>query len=428
MTNILLILTDDQLLATMEYMPKVKRLLADEGMTFNRAYAADPVCAPARASILSGRHVHNHKVYDNDNTDETQKRIEGDSLPVRLRGRGYRTGLFGKYNTDPAITSLRVPPGWDAFHSFVFPRNDPDTLWFNSNGERNGAPLGKGSDCTVVGSMAENFIRNARQAGKPWFAYVATSSPHGPYMPSERHADAFRDELLPKPPNYDEADVSDKPEKFRGKYPRISKEDQGEIRKEWRGTLREVQDIDDMVNRLVGVLSETNQLDDTMIVFLTDNGYPYGHNRAWSGKGWPYSSMTRIPLVVRGPGVLAGTASDALVSQIDLLPTMMELTGGAWGDTDGRPLGSRLWGHPVAWRKRLLIDHFMQQGWAAMVDSESLYVEHSTGEKELYDLLADPYEMNSLHNSAHPEKLVALSSHLHSLRVSSGDLHRSAES
>ena len=180
--------------------------------------------------------------------------------------------------------------------------------------------------------------------------------------------------------------------------------------------LEELQDIDAQVGRLLDTLQATGQLANTYIFFTSDNGFMLGENRQ-RGHDWAYEASAELPFLMSGPGVGVGTTS-ALASMVDVRATLANLAG-LGGDVayDGRSLAQLFSGTPATWRKRLLFERppsGTSVGWYALYEPPHVYVEWTTGAKELYDLVADPGELKSLHASSpalvsrYPPRLAAL--------------------
>jgi len=173
------------------------------------------------------------------------------------------------------------------------------------------------------------------------------------------------------------------------------------MQKIYEGKLEELQDVDDQIGRVLDVLRETGQLRRTWIFFVSDNGYLLGEHRLLS-KSQPYEEAAGIPFAVRGPGVEPAT-KDALVSQVDLMPTTLDIAGldpDTGRDLDGRsmldPLRSGDWSD---WRRRLIIEN-THLDWALLREGATAYVEHrDAGEWELYDLDADPHQLASIRDA-----------------------------
>ena len=163
-------------------------------------------------------------------------------------------------------------------------------------------------------------VRGRHRDTGPWFAVWAPSTPHDPYTPSPEHRHDF-DDVRWDPPAFNEADMSDKPTWMRN----LPRQERAQMRDVLEGKLEELQDLDDQVGLLLDVLWRTDQLDRTWIFFVADNGFLLGEHRLFR-KEQPYEESTGIPYVVRGPGV-ARAARNALVSQVDLMPTTLEIAG-----------------------------------------------------------------------------------------------------
>ena len=420
-------LTDDQPASTVDYMPKLERLVADRGVSFKRAYVVDPLCCPSRATILTGKYTHNHGVTNNHARRGGARKfreqgLHRDTIRTRLKEAGYSTGYFGKWMN--SYEGRHVPPGWDSWFAFSGHLNKPDTYAVNSNGRLNTFSR-EYNETDLLRDEAAAFVEKVR--GDPWFAVVATHAPHGPYWPPKRHAQRFDGVKLPKTPAFDEDDVSTKPRAYR--RGQLSREEKRELRRAYEGKLEALQGVDDLVEELIDTLKRTDQLKNTYVVYLTDNGYLLGEHRH-DAKGKPYEGSIRTPLLIRGPGVPAGEKRAELVANVDLAPTIAE-----WADAnppenpDGRSLSPLLsTSRPVAWREALLIEHFVGSDWVGVRTPRYTYVEHEGGEKELYDLKEDPYQIENLHDTADASLLNALRSRLDALKECAGTECLEAES
>jgi arylsulfatase A-like enzyme len=312
-----------------------------------------------------------------------------DTAATRMKDAGYDTGYFGKYMNGLAQDPSYVAPGWDRWVALLDGMIDDPRV--NVDGT-----------VRTVGSQREfdhfaaqrlrRFIRR-RQDDGPWFAVYAPTAPHGPYTPSPEHSDDF-DGVPWDPPAFNEADMSDKPEWLRDLPP----QDRRRMRQIYEGKLEELQDVDDQIGKVLDVLRGTGQLRRTWIFFVSDNGYLLGEHRLLS-KSQPYEEAAGIPFAVRGPDVEPRTV-DALVSQVDLMPTTLDIAGldpDTGRELDGRsllePLRSGDWS---SWRRRLIIEN-TNLDWSLLREGSHAYVEHhDTGEWELYDLERDPHQLASL--------------------------------
>jgi arylsulfatase A-like enzyme len=245
-----------------------------------------------------------------------------------------------------------------------------------------------------------------------------------PPRSAPRHAGRFLGEPLPTTPSFDEADVGDKPAAVR-RLPRISARSRAAILRTYRAQLRALLAVDDMVARLVGALADTGELDRTVIVFTSDNGFFHGEHRLREGKFLPYEEAVRVPLLIRGGGFPAGATATQLVSNVDLAPTMLALAGVAPGrEVDGEPL-LPLARDPAAGRGRALLLEALEgnrETYAAVRDERWKWVEYDDGSRELYDLERDPFELESLHAVPRWQAVrEALAGRLAALRTCAGE-------
>ena len=435
--NIVFILTDDLDFALAQKMPNLRSLLIEEGVSFENAFASQSLCCPSRATILTGQYAHNHGIKDNTPPDGGFQKfrdegLEEDTIAVRLQQEGgYRTAYFGKYlngypgEEDPAY----VPPGWDEWHGKLL-----ETLYYDYGINHNGEVVSYGSEAKdyftdVLSHQATGYVRNAMPDSRPFFMYLAPEAPHGLATPAERHKNAFADEEAPRPPSFDEEDVSDKPSWIR-KSERITEEEASGIDTYHRKRLRSMLAVDEMVASLIEELEATGELDNTYISFTSDNGWFEGQHRIRKEKDRSYEESAHVPLFIRGPGVLAGAQVKDLVLNTDLAPTFAELAGLREFPADGRSLAPLLKDKDSAWRSAVLLEGFVGnrfRAYGAIRTEIHKYVQYDNGEEELYDLQNDPYELESLHESANPSLVEDLKARLEVLRNCTGDGCRDAE-
>ena len=257
--------------------------------------------------------------------------------------------------------------------------------------------------------------------------YVAPTAPHGPATPAERHKGAFSEEEPYRPPAFDEEDVSDKPSQIQDTE-QISEEYASKIDDRYQQRLESMLAVDDMVGSLVQELESAGELDNTFIFFTSDNGFEQGEHRLQKGKNQAYEESSRVPLLVRGPGVPAGAKTEKLAVNTDFAPTFADLAGTEFR-ADGRSLVPVLSGNEdPSWRKAVLLERLpSQSGYRAIRTETHKYVEYNNGEKELYDLSADPYELDSVYDSADPSLLANLKARLEALKDCSEEGCREAE-
>jgi N-acetylglucosamine-6-sulfatase len=419
--NVIVFMTDDQTLESLRVMPKVQSLLGDKGITFSNFVVSNPRCCPSRATFLTGQYSHNNGVMTNRPPDGGFD-LFGDqqsTLPAALQGAGYQTIHIGKYlNGYGRPNPRQIPPGWDTWQTS--PSTGTYAYWgftLNKNGDlKTYSTANRDYHSDVMSRLGvKNVKREAERAG-PFFMTVSFLAPHGGDNPREpqtddrprlawpapRHAGDFKNEPLPMPPSFDEADISDKPIFIQDK-PRLSPEAEKKIRSRYRMQLESLLAVDEAVDEVVRALGKTGERSNTLLIFTSDNGYYHGQHRLTQGKVIPYEPAIRVPLVMRGPGIVQGADSGALVSNIDLAPTILDLTGVATLRTpDGRSLGPLLADPGAAWGNEVLLesggpsDAVSRRG---VRTPEWKYVEWINGSTlaveavELYDLVADPDEL-----------------------------------
>jgi N-acetylglucosamine-6-sulfatase len=406
--NIVLILTDDQRADTLRYMPNVNRLLVHQGITFNHGYVVNPVCCPSRASILTGNYSHTTKVY----TNHPGRPFGGfpafdddSTIGTWLHDGGYRTGLFGKYLN--GYGNGYVPPGWD--HWFA---TYGGGAYFDYTAVSDGDEEHYGSDPADYGTAvlqreAVTFIRDT-DTTQPLFMMWATHGPHKPATPQGRDKKAFSSLPPWRPRSYDEADVSDKPAHIRAQ-PMIDRATSRSIDRFRIHQLRALQSVDRAVAKVVDALRDTDRLENTLIVFTSDNGMMWGEHRL-DGKGEIYEESISVPFVVRYDALIdrARTDDDHLVLNIDLAPTFAALASVDAPVTEGRSLLGLLGSASIStrWRDAFLIEHLGHEGgrnaptFCAVHTERYVLARYSTGEEELYDLVRDPRQMTNVDRSS----------------------------
>jgi N-acetylglucosamine-6-sulfatase len=395
--SILLIVTDDQRWDMLWAMPEVRRSLVDAGVTFTNAFTTSPLCCPSRASILTGAYPHTTGVY-------TQGLPLGGSgafddsttIATELDDAGYATGYFGKYLDAYQSDAVRgyVPPGWDRWVAFVRAGYFGYGLTVDGRVHRRGsAPDDYSTD--VLAAEAEAFVRSS--AG-PVFAVFAPAAPHVPAIPAPSDRSSFSDLEPWRPPSFDEADPSDKPRHVRA-FSAFTPARIAEIDALRRNQYRSLQAVDRAVGRLVDALADTGRLNDAVVVFTSDNGLAWGEH-GWTKKEVPYEEAIRVPLVIRAGGSARPRSEPRLVANVDLAPTIADVADVELPEADGRSLVPLLRDEPVRWRSALLIEHVRGTNpiptYCAVRTARHLFVRYATGERELYDLVADPAQLDDL--------------------------------
>jgi arylsulfatase A-like enzyme len=435
--NFVFILADDMRKDDLRYMPKTRSVLGQRGMTFANAYVSYALCCPSRATIMRGQYAHNHGVWTNDDgpgggwQGYKANGNEQDNMATRLDAAGYRTGLFGKYFNGYEGNS--VPPGWDRwFGTYGF---DYFEYWANDNGTMRHYGTDESDYQTdVLRRKTRGFIRTAQ--GTPFFAYVAPIAPHTG-VPAPRDEHAFDGERAPRPPSFDERNVSDKPPWIRA-LPRLDGAARAKMNSRHEKRVETLQALDDLVEGVVRELRDSGRLSNTYIVFTSDNGNHLGEHRIPTGKSQPYEESISMPLLIRGPGVAAGSSTARLALNTDYLPTFTDLAGiQTPGYVDGRSLRPVIEGVSTApWRDAILLERAVTNlhPYPGPVRAKALsgiltregrkYVEYEGGERELYDLGTDPYELTNRYAGTPP---AGLASRLQELKSCSGDSCRAAE-
>lgn len=412
--NIVLISTDDQSLMELRWMPQTRRLLGGQGVTFRNFVAPQPLCCPARAQILTGQYAQNNGVLDNAGRRGGVKAFEpaeATALPVWLQEAGYRTGFAGKY-LNSYNEHWGVPPGWDEWDATVdgifdyygFEQYDGETLT---------QPPGHQND--YLAQSSADFIARSAEDRRPFFLWASYSAPHGTCIndtegncsapPIPAHRDERRYASVEAPfvhaPGVDEKDLSDKPAWVTDAGP----VDPASMKRLFTQRIRTLASVDDAVATTVSALRDAGELDDTLIVFVSDNGYLFGEH-GYTGKILAYEESLRVPLLMRGPGIPAGAVRTQVASMIDLAPTFAAIA-------DAEPLvevdGTSML--PWARRDRAQADRtlLVQAGWrgpnpdrrmwlfrGVRTDRYTLVVWRTEDIVELYDRRRDPAELRNV--------------------------------
>jgi N-acetylglucosamine-6-sulfatase len=474
--NIVLILTDDQRWDELENMPKVKSLLADEGVTFTQAFVPNSLCCPSRATTLTGQYSSRNGVWTNGYTAARPwggfrafKPHESQTLAVWLHDAGYRTGLAGKYmnqytstaaKTAADPTGLQPRQGWDYWHTFVNDTNDSEPpAYYNYQADDQGSVTTHGSAPTdystnVFGDDAVQFV-NSTPANQPFFLYFAPYGPHSPFTPAPQDTNALPNCTGGQTPpgcykkmqiaapgacpvqtglapfcseNIGEADVSDKPAWVQTLTATGTGWDSK--RKLQEQTLLS---IDREVGDLVAAVQARGEMSDTMFVFTSDNSLSGGSHR-WTAKESPWDEAIHVPMVVRYDPLTAGLTDRVenthMVMNTDFAQTMLDLAGitppsgytfdgQSWLPLLTSPNTSGVPGRSIP------IEH-LQKGdtvnppsyCGVRTEGDPLlptltgawkYVRYQDGETELYNLTADPFELQNLSsNPAYATELGSL--------------------
>jgi N-acetylglucosamine-6-sulfatase len=439
--NIVVVMSDDQAVESMRVMANVNALLARQGTTFANNFASFPLCCPSRTTFITGQYGHNHTIMGNAPPAGGYDKLvptHANTLPAWLQRAGYTTVHLGKYlNGYGAARPLEIPPGWSEWYGST----DPQTYrYYNYRLNENGRLVTYGTGAAnyqtdVYGRKAVDLIRRLAPSEKPFFLSVAFLAPHsgGPRdaddpanqatpSPAPRHRNAFVTQPLPAPPSLNEADVSDKPAAIRNR-PLIGPARLNGIRENYQQRLESLLAVDEAVRDIVSALSATGELERTLIVYTSDNGFFHGEHRIPDGKVRVYEPSVRVPLILRGPGVPHGVQRTNLAANVDLAPTILDAAKASPGRrVDGRSL-LPLAADPLRRSGRDIL--LETPTYSAIRTPRYVFVQHSTGEQELYDLVTDPDQLTSLHADARYAAVKsALGQRLAKLRVCVGDACR----
>ena len=403
--NVVVIVSDDERYDANRRMRNVSRLLARAGVTFDRYYTTTSECCPSRASILTGQYPHHTGVVANFGPGGYPSFDESSTLATWLHDAGYTTALVGKYlNGYTLAGNHHVPPGWDRW---VAIDSVPEEQYYRYTLNEDGRLLdyGRGPadySTSVLTSKAVDFVRNAR---KPFFLYFAPVAPHLPAIPAPRDRESIHGLPPLRSPAFDEADISDKP--WRSRFvrtftPRGAAYELDEVRARQLETLRS---LDRSVGTLVGELRRRQLLRNTVIVYLSDNGFLWGEHRL-GGKIWPYEESIHLPLVIRTPWRAGdGTVDHHMALNVDIAPTVAALAGVRPGiPQDGRSLVPFLSAKDPPWRVDGLVEYRgpgqLRRGgpppFRAVRTRRFLYVAYDNGWRELYDMRRDPWQLDNV--------------------------------
>ncbi len=412
--NVVFILVDDGRHDDLVVTPEIQAEIGDAGATFTQFYAPFPLCCPARATLLSGQYAHNHQVLGNNAPLGGFTKFDDTTTLATWLSPTYTTGLIGKYLNE--YVPPYKPPGWD---EWMVPRsmwNYTSATWSinTGTGPRNVSHPGYQTD--TMGMLAEGFINRHARDVDPFFLFLSLVAPHSgiPADPDDEDVGfptpyvkpIYRDRFAGsanRHPAFNEADISDKPVR---PPPLTADEIMGlnETNAQRRESLLSVEDA---TRRVLNALRANGQLDNTYVIFMSDNGYFLGEHRIRAGKVAPYDISNRVPMLVRGPGIAPGTTVDQISAQVDFAATVLAMTGneGVSGsaNTDGINLLPFMTDPDAQTTREAVV---LEAGPATTTSTDYRYhgvrsgdwkyVERSTGQKELCNLRTDPHELGNV--------------------------------
>jgi N-acetylglucosamine-6-sulfatase len=350
-----------------------------------------------------------------------------------LNGAGYQTKFIGKYLN--GYNQMYIPPGWDEWFGWL---GEYDNKKVNDDGQ---VFQVQGHDTDVFANQAVDFINRASaNPAEPFFLNVWTRAPHQPAIPAPRYADRFESTALPRPPSFDEADVSDKP-RFIRDLPRLSDRKISNMRELHQDRLASMLSVEDLLRDVIAALKAKGELDNTYIFFASDNGFHLGQHRMTQGKRTAYEEDIKVPLMVRGPGVPAGRALKHQVLNNDLAPTFARLAGVTPPPfVDGKSMVPLLDSSPPTasnWHTGILTENWRTEAVGGISDAPTYkalrtknfsWVRYVNGERELYDLRNDPHQLNSRDPSKNRSLVRRYNNRLEKLATCDGAECRAAES
>ncbi len=396
--NFVVVITDDQRFDTLWAMASVQQDLVEPGVVFERAYVSTPLCCPFRASLLSGGFPSRETgVLSNEGGNGgPSKFADTETLATRFQEAGYATGLIGKYLTNYDTQAPRIPPGWTRFEAITSIETwwDHQALVGSSGSQADEGVLVDHTDyiTTVQRDGALAFVDE--HADEPFLLFLTLASPHQPWTPLPIDEGSHAD-VLHRPPSFNEEDVTDKPPWLQ-EGTLLGEPEIAEVDVQVRSQLDCLLSIDRAVQSLVESLEQHGLLEQTHVIFTSDNGMMWGEHRQTS-KGMAYEEAARVPLAWRGPQVVSGSLETAVLVDLDLPATLAELAG-LTPHTGGVSLLPLLQGQAFE-RGPILVENLAPvrfPSWSALVDGMAKLVSWSDGFEELYDLELDPYELDNL--------------------------------
>ena len=401
--DVVVVFTDDQRFDTLKDMPNVTSRLVPNGVNFTNAYVPTPLCCPARASTYSGGYLaQNTGVLANEAPNGGMSKFH-DSVTIgtRMQSDGYRTMFVGKWFNDYVAHTPYVPPGWDEFVARAVYATITDWTDFRYETGSSDENPGTGSEIDAAGQYNVDFERDrildfiqSTPSDQPFLVFWSTTPPHPPFTPDEPDRDAFAD-FTYRGRGYGETDLSDKPKWVQnpgGGEPTGSDEDV-------RNQLRTLQSVDRSIGAILDALASKGRLDRTIIIVTSDNGYMWGEHGLW-GKNKPYEESLRVPLLVVVPGIAAREDDHLVAADLDVAPTIYDAAGIS-ARSDGVSLLPLMRDPGTPWSDELFFEKTTHSRspngiWAGLRKGKWKYVRYALGDQELYDLEADPYELENV--------------------------------
>ena len=406
--NIVFITTDDQNVSDLQWMPQTRRLLAGRGFTFSEALSPHPLCCPARAEWVTGQYGQNNGVHHNAGVHGGYPALRSPSntLARWLDTAGYQTAMVGKYMNGYRRADPKSLVGWNHWNPMIRGTMTYRHTTFLNDGHQR---LHTDHVDDVVTKYAADYIKEFAGQEAPFFVWASNLAPHNRSgqgqdthpMPADRHRGMFQGvrNVAEAKPSF-AVPVVDAP------VSGVSAETFDNLGEKFVARIEALQAVDEGVRRIVRTLGRTGELDNTYIIFTSDNGYLLGEH-GLMGKNLIYDEAMRVPLLVRSPRPeFAGVTSQVPVTAVDIAPTIAELAGATpRRRVDGKSFAPLLRGQAQEWRDTQLIQTGTvsrleaMPGWAVRGVRTSRWtygVNQLNGTVELYDRREDPFELVNL--------------------------------